>query len=58
VLRNPAPLDEQSLTGADMRLPGVVFALAAGLMSVGFDIGQIRREKRHRFSIRTFSSPD
>jgi hypothetical protein len=29
-----------------MRLPGVVFALAAGLMSVGFDICQIRREKR------------
>jgi len=51
-------LTSQSLTGADTRLAGVVFALAAGLMSVGFDISQIRREKRHRSSIRTFSSRD
>jgi len=51
-------LTSQSLTGADTRLAGVVFALAAGLMSVGFDISQIRRETRHRSLIRTFSSRD
>jgi hypothetical protein len=46
VLRSPAPLDERSLTQERIgRVAGAVFALAADLMSVGFDTSEVRREK-------------